>query len=793
MKKIHLIGNAHLDPVWLWRWQEGFAEIKATFRSALDRMKEFDDFIFTSACGAYYMWIEKSDPEMFKEIQARVKEGRWCLTGGWLIQPDCNLPSGESFARHALITQRYFLEKFGKKAITGYNVDSFGHNGSLPKILRASGMENYVFMRPDKNEKELPASLFNWRSSDGSEVKTYRIPIRYGIEEKQFEEFFDIADMNESTDLMAFYGVGNHGGGPTVSMLNKMHAELGENFVYSSPDLYFAEQNASALPTVEDDLQYHAKGCYSASSEIKRNNGYSEGLLGAAEALSTLSGALVGTEYPTSELRRAWCGTLFNQFHDILGGCSIKEAYDDARLVHGEALAIAERSINYAIQQISWNIDTVGQRANGSISEEDAERIGIPLVVFNPHAREVSGVVFMRALFKLYGSVTDKDGNPVPTQKIRDSKTNCCDDKYATAILATVPPLGYTTYYFHKAECEKTFDNPFTVTDTSIENALIRIKFNKENGEITSIIDKRQGNELLAAETGITLLDDTKHDTWAHGVPAYTDVVDVDISGSASVTECGPVRATVRTVHTLGNSKIIRDYSILPDTDTVTVSVKVDFREEYRILKFTFPVNVKEPFAKCGIPYGSITRANNGDEHVFNDWIAMTDGGSSGLSVSTDSKHSFDAVGNELRLTVLRSCAYADHFGDRDEYTEVMEQGITKFSYTLSPFTSPASAVKAASELISPLVAVPETFHKGKLPEDCSGISISAENLCVTAVKRSESGEGIIIRLCECNGVDTEAELRVLDTEFCINIPHDSIKTYLVKDGILTETDFLEL
>jgi alpha-mannosidase len=112
MKKIHLIGNAHLDPVWLWQWQEGLAEIKATFRSALDRMKEFDDFIFTSACGAYYMWIEQGDPKMFEEIRQRVREGRWCITGGWLIQPDCNIPSGESFARHALIAQNYFIEKF---------------------------------------------------------------------------------------------------------------------------------------------------------------------------------------------------------------------------------------------------------------------------------------------------------------------------------------------------------------------------------------------------------------------------------------------------------------------------------------------------------------------------------------------------------------------------------------------------------------------------------------------------------------------------------------------------------
>ena len=188
-KNVYLIGNAHLDPVWLWQWQEGFAEIKATFRSALDRMKEFDDFIFTSACGSYYMWIEQIDPAMFEEIRTRVREGRWCLVGGWFLQPDCNIPCGESFARHALITQRYFLEKFGKTATVGYNVDSFGHNGSLPMILRQSRMNAYVFMRPQPFERKFPQNLFLWQSRNGDRVMTYHIPYLYNIDESR-KHFF---------------------------------------------------------------------------------------------------------------------------------------------------------------------------------------------------------------------------------------------------------------------------------------------------------------------------------------------------------------------------------------------------------------------------------------------------------------------------------------------------------------------------------------------------------------------------------------------------------------------------
>ena len=150
MSKLHLVGNAHIDPVWLWRWQEGFSEILSTFRSALDRMNDFPDFKFTCACSSYYRWVESVDPQMFAEIKQRVEEGRWSIVGGWYLQPDCNIPDGESFARHGLVAQRYFMEKFGVTAKTGYNVDSFGHNAALPKILKGCGMENYVFMRPSE-------------------------------------------------------------------------------------------------------------------------------------------------------------------------------------------------------------------------------------------------------------------------------------------------------------------------------------------------------------------------------------------------------------------------------------------------------------------------------------------------------------------------------------------------------------------------------------------------------------------------------------------------------------------
>lgn len=803
-KKIHLIGNAHLDPVWLWTWQEGFAEIKATFKSALDRMREYEDFKFTSACGAYYMWIEKSDPEMFREIQARVKEGRWHIAGGWFIQPDCNIPCGESFARHALITQRYFKEKFGKTATVGYNVDSFGHNGNLPQILKNCGLDTYVFMRPGPHEKTLPAHLFMWESADGSRVPAYRIPNLYNVTHHNGGETFDYVEtLDEGCDQMLFYGIGNHGGGPTKELLDWIHENLSERYVYSSPEEYFVSQSLENLPVIKDDLQFHAKGCYSACSEIKKNNRYAENKLISAERMSVLAKILKGIEYPRRELKYAWERVLFNQFHDILGGCSIREAYDDARIVHGEAMSVADRVANFARQQISWNINTVSDGGDDSfVSEDRAEKMGMPLVVFNPLDHEVEAAVHLRhfnpfedrmdldpSLRRVYESATDSFGNPLPIQTVRDSK-NDGNKKFAKLISVKVPALGYTVCRVRKAKPEN-IDNPFTVSENSLANRKIRIDFDPESGEMIAITLLSSGKSLLSASSRIDLYDDEKHDTWAHGIEFFKDRVPSDAKGSVNVIEEGPVRATIRSVQTFGDSRIIRDYSIYRDSDYIDVKVMIDFREKFRILKFAYPARCSDPRAYCKIPFGSIERPTNGSESVSGDWIALTgDGG--GLTVATDSKHSFDAENNELSLTVLRSAMFADHYGARDEFCQFQEQGEHFFNYRISPFTSFGEAERMAQELQNPPAAIMETFHKGELPTRFSGISVSHSNISVTAIKMSEDGEATILRLYETDGRDTRVTVRLFDREIECDLPHNSIKTYLVTATDTQEVDFME-
>lgn len=259
---LYLIGNAHLDPVWLWTKEEGYAEVLSTFRAAAERIREYKDFIFTSSSAVYYKWVEEADPELFFEIKRYIEEGRWSIVGGEWVQADCNLPSGESICRQFLYAQRYFLSKFGKIATTGYNVDSFGHNGNMPQILAGSGIKNYVFSRPANFENDSP-NLFRWRAKDGSEVFAYRIPFGYASNsqedlKKKISKCEELSGKNKRPE-MVFYGVGNHGGGPTIDMLDYIEEKREkEKFIYATTDdfsvlcagksILFMIMNWSAMP-----------------------------------------------------------------------------------------------------------------------------------------------------------------------------------------------------------------------------------------------------------------------------------------------------------------------------------------------------------------------------------------------------------------------------------------------------------------------------------------------------------------------------------------------------------------
>jgi alpha-mannosidase len=798
----HMIGNAHIDPVWLWQWQEGFHEVKASFRSALDRMKEYPDFCFVSSSAGFYEWVERSDSAMFREIQERVKEGRWQIVGGWWIQPDCNIPGGESYVRHGLYAQRYFKEKFGVTAKVGYNVDSFGHNGMLPQILKKSGMDYYVFMRPGPHEKGLPARLFWWESDDGSRVLTFRILFEYCTWGKGLEKHIRRCanELKEPFDtLMCFYGVGNHGGGPTrenIESIQRLNADQDlPEMIFSTPERFFEDVQAQNLPfpIVHDDLQHHASGCYAAHSDVKRWNRQAENALIVAEKFSAIAARVTGQPYPT-DFTHAWKGVLFNQFHDIMAGTSIEPAYDDAAHLYGESMAIAGRNLNDAVQSIAWNIN---------IPQEEATR---PIVVFNPHAWDARlNVEIEFGGLNTTHILIDEDGQQVPMQTVQSAATS--NGRNRLCFVADLPAFGYRTYRVVSREVAQTYP-PVEASDTALENERFRLEFDPATGFIKSLRDKAKGVEVFAGEAAKPVVLEDNSDTWSHNFFKWDKVIGHFKATSVKCVERGPVKSVIRVTSVYGASRLVQDFALYRELDQIDVTVTVDWREHFKMLKLRFPVNVHFMKATYEIPYGHIERFANGEEDPGQSWVdlsgtARDSGDTYGFSLLNDSKYSFDVNVRDIGMTVLRSPIYAHHdpkVPDTDGHYSFIDQGIQHFRYTLLPHAASwerAGTVRRAAELNQSPIALNATFHEGPLPQRDSYLSVDAENIIVSVVKQWEDGDDLIIRAYETIGKTTSATIRLPKWNRTIeaNFGPSEIKTFRVpKDAAqpVVETNLLE-
>ncbi|HUS63991.1 MAG TPA: glycoside hydrolase family 38 C-terminal domain-containing protein [Kofleriaceae bacterium] len=763
MKKLHMIGNAHIDPVWLWRWQEGFQEVKATFRSALDRLREAPDLVFTASSACFYAWVEENDPAMFEEIRARVAEGRWCVTGGWWIEPDCNLPGGEAFVRQGLYGQRYLREKLGVTARVGYNPDAFGHAATLPQILRKSGIDRYCFLRPNHAERELPARLFAWEGPDGSRVTTFRIPYEYCAPGDDIEAHIRrcAGELDAAPgDLMCFYGVGNHGGGPTIANLAQIRRLDGADGLpalsFSTPDRYFdeAEARGGELPVVRGELQYHARGCFAVHSGVKRWNRQAEAALGVAERLGEVARQVA--DAPVREdLARAWKGVLFNQFHDILAGTSLEAAYDDARDLHGEAMAIAARATNHAVQALAWRIGI------------DPAPGGKPIAVFNPHAWA------SRVLVELdYGGLrdgqvlVDDEGRRVAFQVVRSGATVATWRK-RLAFVAELPPLGWRVYRVVPGEAARGAEpsSDLEVSEGRMSNALVALALDAGSGGPRSLVDRRSGRELLAGPARAVVYDDPS-DTWSHGVRRYDRALGAFDVVRVRVVERGPVRAALRVESVWGASTLVQEYSIAAGDPRVEVRATVDWREKRKVLKLRFPTCVAAETATFEAPYGFVERTAGGDEEPGHAWLDVSSG-SAGLSLLNDSKYSFDVAGGDIGMTVLRSPIYAHHdplVPEEDGVYRYIDQGPQDFTYALLPHGGSwraAGTVRRAAELNARAIPLVETYHAGPLALRGSAVSVDHDAVMVSVLKRAEDGDDLVVRAVECHGGPAEARIRL--------------------------------
>ena len=366
---MHMIGYSHIDAAWLWPWRDGSNLALTTFRSALDRMIETPDFCYSHSSSAHYRWAQKADPQMFAEIQERVRQGRWEVVGGWPVEADCNLPGTESFVRQSLYGKQYCRQALGVDVKIGLNPDSFGHAAGLPTILRRSGYGYYVFMRPQPEEEAVPLPLlFRWEGPDGSRVLTLRLWKGYDHGSESIRPASEAIFAPGFDHAALFLGVGDHGGAVTKEQIREIIAlrkdrDLPELRFSTLHDFFAAVESSAAfssLPVIKGELQHHARGCYSANGEGKILNRRAERGLTEAETISLMANRSAGHAYPGEEYAEAWWKVCFNQFHDMMAGTSLYSDYQDVRDSLGSACETAQTNTIEALEVMARRVDLSG-------------------------------------------------------------------------------------------------------------------------------------------------------------------------------------------------------------------------------------------------------------------------------------------------------------------------------------------------------------------------------------------------------------------------------------------------
>jgi alpha-mannosidase len=684
---VHMIGNAHLDPVWLWTWQSGLDEALATCRSACDLLDEFPELYITRGEAWVYAQVQKIDPALFARISTHVADGRWQIVNGWWVQPDCNFPTAESFRKHAEIGGRYFRDNFGIAVTVGYNVDSFGHCAMLPAFLREAGMDNYVFMRPQEHEKDLPCNLFTWQSPAGESVTAFRISHAYTcrtIAELESGLSDAIAAANrEVGHTMCFYGVGDHGGGPTHEQIEwiREHAQYTDDVElrFSHPRAFFDAVKASGvnLPVVTGELQYHAVGCYSVVHEVKQEMRRAEHLAMQAERLIQAYPDKINSA-DRELLNEAWKHILFNQFHDTMGGTAIKPAYEHTRDELGLAKTISRRIIvditrknTIALEPCPYQqlllTNASFQHFRGFVEFE-------PWLGYKPNSTPLR--------------LTDKDGKSIPFQRIQPDST--LETQVRHQIAADIPPLGQQVIEVHH-DREESFPSEVEACDQSLSNSELKIECNTTG--ISDVRLKNNAQRLIKPEgIRIAAFEDTT-DTWSHGIAGYNGKLVGTFTSTESwaVMEQGPLRITMVNTFQLGRSSLLWRVILQAGEPAIRMRLRLHWQGEQTIVKMIIPPAFIPMSRLDGYPGGQVERAMDGREYPVQGCVALVGGEASIAVVSHDVFGSDVQPDGSMQLTLLRSPHYAHHEPFKLPSVHaypLTDQGVHEYEVALLPMCS---------------------------------------------------------------------------------------------------------
>jgi alpha-mannosidase len=722
---------------------------------------------------------------MFEQIKQRVKEGRWEVIGGMWVEPDLNMPDGESLVRQILVGKRYFQKNFGADIKIGWNPDSFGYNWQLPQIYKKSGIDYFVTSKLlwATDYTKFPYRLFWWEAPDGSRLLTY-FPHEYANAFEPEQMTKDLAlyapliygpKITDSPQMLYLYGIGDHGGGPTRTMLDQANRLGDPNTVFPKIDFstakeFFADLNRDLpnlkVPTWKDELyfEYH-RGVYTSQADTKQRIRRDEELMLDAEKYASVA-SLFGRPYAQGQLGLAWKNLLFDHFHDVMPGSGIAVNYLDAKRNLEDLARSAKEVTDGALDEILAHVNTRGD--------------GVPVVVFNSLSWPRTEVV--EANVQLPGhaeqvEVIDAAGLRVESQLLAmDSATN----RVRLLILAETPAMGYRTYFVRpaaKADSSATNSQQVQVSGQILKNGYIQIKVDPKTGCISSLVDLQNQTEALApseTDTGgsrtsacgnllQTFYDKPqKWDAWNIDADFEKQHWDLDKADEVKLLESGPLRAAIRVKKHFQNSTFVQDITMYAGVPRVDVKMQAEWHEKHILLKVAFPLSAHSDKATFEIPYGSIerptTRNTPAEQAKFEvpaqRWADLSDA-KHGFSLLNDSKYGYDVRGNVLRLSLLRSPDWPDPHAD---------EGHHEFTYSLYPHPGTwqdAQTVRRGYELNYKLTPLQAHKHEGTLPAEHSFVRVESDNVVLTAIKKSEDDWSLVLRFYEWAGKEGDVKIQL--------------------------------
>ncbi|AYB44486.1 alpha-mannosidase [Paenibacillus lautus] len=741
---ISAVGHAHIDLAWLWPIRETIRKGARTFSTVLRMMERYPDYVFGASQPQLYDWMKQHYPALYEQIKQRVREGRWEPQGAMWVESDTNVPGGESLVRQILYGKRYFQQEFGLEMKSLWMPDVFGYSASLPQLLKKSGVDYMMTQKLSWSEyNRHPHHSFLWEGIDGSAVlthmppeDTYNSPAAPRSIAKAEREYLD---KNVSGHALMLFGIGDGGGGPGEEHLERLAREknlLGLSPVQQEPSWKFFErlnEERESFQTWRGELYLEKhQGTLTSQARSKRYNRKMEKALRELEFASVLA-ARLGRAYPAETLETIWKEVLLYQFHDILPGSSIKRVYDESLARYEELLGQTETMIADTYSYLAGHI------AHGKTASAQT-------VIFNSLPWE------RREWLRVNGRWHHVQVPSMGYAVLSNDAGHEADGEAASSseILTKTPGEGADA----------------AAEGRSLENDKVIVTFD-QNGAILSVLDKaekreviqqgRLGNDLRVYHDDGDAWD-FRHDYAANaGTPLH-------LLSMRELRE-GP-RIGLVFEYGYGESSLTQTVVLTAGSRRIDFETDVDWRENGKMLRTSFPVNIRSNQVHCEIQFGSLGRPTHRntlwdfakDEICAHQWVDLSEP-DYGVALLNDCKYGHRAIDNVLDLNLLRSSTYPDPEADRAEH---------RFTYSLYPHQGnhvQAEIYRRGYELNVPLrtMSLPDVSDQetGKLPLSQAFLSPDHPHIMVESVKKAEDGDDIIVRLYETSGTHAGTTLRL--------------------------------